>query len=360
VDVEGTAAEPRSTLRTPAASYAAVSYLPQALACRLVGTFSSRPVLQLYGMRLFNLLFYAAMLALALAYAPFGKRVLLSVGALPMAIHQAASASPDAFTHGSALLALALLLRITLRGDYRRRELLAVVALAVATALTKPIYLFLFLVPARALLGPRSRAHAARAAGLVLLSLGAAAAALAARRIAPEALSWPHGQANALQQLSVLSADPAAFLHAVWRTVRADGLFYAESIVGYLGWVDTQLPAALVAIAWAGLLLVAWTDGPYPALPDLRLKGLLVGVALAVLGALFAIGFVAWTPSGADVVHGIQGRYMIPVVPLFLFAWTRRRAATKPWHPVHDAALAAGLAAILTWSLIASAARYYV
>ena len=69
------------------------------------------------GARIGNLLFFVAVLYLALRIAPVCRPVLFCLALMPMTIHQAASASADGPTIASAFLLFAYVLHLAKRLD---------------------------------------------------------------------------------------------------------------------------------------------------------------------------------------------------------------------------------------------------
>ena len=65
-------------------------------------------------------------------------------------------------------------------------------------------------------------------------------------------------------------------------------------------------------------------DVPVPGLPQGRYR---VWCALAALlcAALAFAGCLVWTPTYYQTVYGFQGRYLLPVLPLFLLTCLPRR-----------------------------------
>ncbi len=42
-------------------------------------------------------------------------------------------------------------------------------------------------------------------------------------------------------------------------------------------------------------------------------------ICLVIFGALMFSMLLAWTPKSSNMVQGVQGRYMLPLLPVFLF-----------------------------------------
>ena len=83
-------------------------------------------------------------------------------------------------------------------------------------------------------------------------------------------------------------------------------------------WVLAALPAAVAMPPFRRRMF------PWPGLPQGRYR---VWCALAALlcAALAFAGCLVWTPTYYQTVYGFQGRYLLPVLPLFLLTCLPRR-----------------------------------
>jgi hypothetical protein len=99
-------------------------------------------------------------------------------------------------------------------------------------------------------------------------------------------------------------------------TLDKDGTVLAQHLVGVLGWLSIMLPDWCYDYGWVAMILAAFAcaldeSGPRLATAGWRLLILVVcflGVALAL--------YVTWTPVGAPLIEGLQGRYFIPLLLL--------------------------------------------
>ena len=230
----------------------------------------------------------------------------------------------DGGAFAAALMATALSLRALLRpaGSFAGQQSLWLTL----GALTKPPNLALILLPLMAPLG-RSAVRWARLGAIVLPAVAVA-------------LLWSlHSEADT----------------ATWRMVEITGeaeeAFDPAIKLGHLLENPLDLPAAFVAtlmqedyrglwvqaIGVLGLFDTVLRDWTYPLLTALLLGTFLVRIPfergaririaavacliiLAYGAGLYLIGYLVFTPQGASVVWGIQGRYFAPVLPLLAIA----------------------------------------
>ena len=348
------------------------SYLAQALGIRLARAQGKNfYTMLLYG-RLANLILYLLLAALAVWLAPTSLRGLFAcVALLPMPLQLAASLSPDAAVLGLVFSFTALCLR--LRGEkavWWQKILLIVLGglTAPGKAIYLPVILLCLLIPAENLtydenptvkfLGEELPGGCCiHAATLVLafcfwLAANLNAVAYAARDMNTTVLVTAAAAAVALLVLALtaylkLHKRPKVFFwckvaFAAVLVVGAVGGVYAVSHMGggldpdqltmtypngdsiwtfSFGYICRNIPATvkllLRTLPEQGALwlqgLLGTTLGE-PIVYRIDVSWLLgVGLLLAVLAAA-----LNWTPINYQTIFGLQGRYLLPILPLAL------------------------------------------
>jgi uncharacterized membrane protein len=128
------------------------------------------------------------------------------------------------------------------------------------------------------------------------------------------------GYVNAGDQVQFVLQNPLSFLGAMYETLSEQGDWILREAIGVFGWDDTTLPLlvyfAFIAIA-AAVLYHAIVRAVLILTP-LQIAVVLGVVVLTVL-SLVASLYVVWTPVGADRIEGVQGRYLIGLMPLAVF-----------------------------------------
>jgi hypothetical protein len=342
------------------AVYVPVFYLPAALGLELGRLAGGGPLRALLRARLVNAVTFLGLGALALGLARAGRGLLFLTLSLPMTVWLAGSVSPDGLLIATAALAAAALTRT---GDGARWPVgLAAAGIALMGA-AKPCYLpmALALLAAPDRLG-RPWLDRRRLLFVVAVALpGLAWAAVAALLVAvpftrapylPGPL-WPGDPARVFAstdvgaQLLVLARGPWRLLTlpvaSLWGGLRVQAMMTA----GVLGTLDLVLPslwyqaAGLAALAAAG---ADWLRGAECG------RGVgwagAAAIALGVAGsvqAIYLLQYLSWTPVGATLIEGVQGRYFLPLLPFVGVALAASRRA--PWP--RAAALAGVLPVLL-------------
>jgi uncharacterized membrane protein len=125
-------------------------------------------------------------------------------------------------------------------------------------------------------------------------------------------------------QISFITNNPIKYVKTIVRTVRIENENWAIMYIGKLGWLDTALPVVIYNSFLAVVIFVALINQR----PDLTLNikermVLLVVSGISFVGVITAL-YVIWTPVGAKYIEGVQGRYLIPIVPVFIVSFYNR------------------------------------
>lgn len=325
------------------AGYTPVPYLPQIAAALLTRAIPVRPVITFYLGRLFNAIAYIAIIALAIRTTPVLRWLFAASGLLPMALYLAASWSPDAMTIAASFLFTAALLR----GSRNSRDLALLAAAGAFVGLCKPAY---FLIALLALAIP-----AVRGSGrAIIIAASAAGVAVAmwnaARAFAPVR---PDAHVDSAAQMDCLRRDPARFGEALMSEARVRGLDYVRQAVGRLGLLDVWLPEAIVWAELLLLLLCAWTG---TAMIPAPVRVFAAIAALLTIGGIALSTYIGWTPPCARQIDGLQGRYLLPIVPLMFLVIGAPLIRREPMARLSLAAVATVANGI---ALAAVTSRYY-
>jgi Predicted membrane protein (DUF2142) len=320
------------------AQYGPLLYPPQMIGI-LLGRLTDLSVAQtLVLARLVNGLASCLIGCLALAICRRGRALMFATLLLPMTLSELGSASQDALLITLSLLAVAIASRVLTEERPAHAGEFAVFALIVmATTLARPSQIALALLTP-AFVTPPFVAWRDQAWGKKALIAAVAAAPIAV---------WMHLLATLMppvpDNLSVslqfehLLADPLKLPAVMARSFITQRWWLTESVIGLLGWVDTAMPrwyymAAVVALAFA--LVVPGNRGPVLR-PALLAIVTVAGLVTAVCYALY----LSWTPLDQPTINGLQGRYILPVLPLL--AWPipgygarLERVLALAWYPV--------------------------
>ena len=297
-----------------------VMYIPQALGLaigRLLGGNFAR--IFLTG-RLFNLLFYTVCVYWAIRLTPKYKMLFVMVGAMPMAIHQAASFSYDAFNIGGILLLLAAVFRARDgEGKITIREfgLTALIGLLLMPAKPThvPLLLVYLLIPAERFESKKQRwlwigtAWAVTVTAVLLIQMRSIFA-LGTPGEGP-ATNW-EGKQN--YTIAYALAHPAEAIKIYWNTIRLNGkeLLLYQPIGSVMAGFSMIIPGKYIKIYLVMLILCVLRRENQEATITWKSRAIFLGCDALIVLLTMTTMFLAWTSVGQETIQGLQGRYFIP------------------------------------------------
>lgn len=308
-------------------AYSPFAYLPQIVLVFLGRVFDMPSVALLYLARLGSLVSFIILMYLAIRLSPIAKWPFTVIGLLPMSVFISSMASSDAATIGSVALFVAIIFRLVVSKESVTRMQFAMLAGAVLfMVLTKIINIVL--LPSVLLLLFRRGAKTQRVRlSLVvsaLIALGVMAGvcwqAAVTGSINDTVANLPQNVVPT-DQIKLMIESPQKFLFALWNTyfyAWGDSIYY--SLIGTFGWADTPMAVPFVILGYVALALTFLTNRGGDARYVEHL-GILprLGIALVCIGYFLAINaamYIYYSPVDFNIVVGVQGRYLIPLLLL--------------------------------------------
>ncbi len=316
-----------------------LAYLPQAIGISLARLMGLSSLWLITLGKLFNLLFYTGMVTLAISIIPKAKKLMAGTALLPMCLHLAGSMSYDVFVLSCAFVYTALIVSMKEHGISRARLIAAAVIIGIL-APCKLIYSLLLIAVVSLVPAKEAGQHERRAfAALVIFSVILAAASMYAVNAGTigsyasadeRVISWAEEAQG--YTVSYLLHRPFELMGICYRSVMMKTGFWFSTMFGiYLGNMDPVLnvPYPVIGLYAAGLLIIA--AGSELRLPAFS-KGVYAFTFAAVAAALMGSMLIAYTPMSSVYIEGVQGRYLLPVLPLLLMCipgdWISLREGT--------------------------------
>ena len=242
-----------------------------------------------------------------------------------MFLIEAGSALVDAVTFGLCFLATTWLLSLKRSSEkFSRAEIFGLIFLSVMLAFAKSVYgtilLLYFLIPRER--GGSSVKFFALGAVLLLLNVFTSLAWMeisSAAGAAPATSSQYLGvDVDIAARKNFLVEHPLEFFGMVIDTIGVGAIYYLISSIGVLGVngdIFLPVPFYLTYIFW---LTVVTLHGELKLTFRERVV-MFGGFALTTL-TFFVFEYLIWAKSGSEYIQGVQGRYFIPLAPMFLCA----------------------------------------
>ncbi len=305
-----------------------LAYVPQALGITVARMLHLNSIWLAYLGRFFNLFFFVAITTLAMKRLPFGKEVLFGVALLPMTLHLSASFSYDVMIMGCFFYFVSVCLDLAYEKETVGRKDVAVLMILMAVAgPCKMIYGVLMglclLIPVKKFGG---WARWALSATAVAGAWGIAMVLINSRLIAnlatasDQVVEWA-GEAG--YSVNFLLHNPGKVIQMVYQTILWQAQTHHLTMVGaYLGNMDQGLDVPYVLVVFFTFCLMALAlrkPGESLILSGGRRIWVFV-VCGTCVAAAFGSMLIAWTPVSSQVISGVQGRYFLPFLPVFLMA----------------------------------------
>ncbi|SEU15380.1 DUF2142 domain-containing protein [Paenibacillus sp. NFR01] len=285
------------------------------------------PINYVYGGRIFNLAFFLTCCYYAIKNIPFFKNGLFLLCLMPMTMILASSLSYDAIIIGTIFLYLSFVLKLIYSDDVKsisKKNLYALIVFSVLLIQFKQVYFPLLLL---VLLIPLSKFRDKKQKYTwisIIVSSGVLAYLLWTGLMKLILRGSVVADTNAGEQIHFILTSPFSYVHILLHTFKTGLLFYLNSFIGNLGWLDTNFPVVFIVVYFV-LLLAAFLFNDHPG--KVRIKGRDKGL-FAILGILVVVLiesalYITWTSIpeiggvGNPVVSGVQGRYFIPVSLVF-------------------------------------------
>jgi uncharacterized membrane protein len=128
-------------------------------------------------------------------------------------------------------------------------------------------------------------------------------------------------------QIAFLKSHPGVIPSIVYRSIVFGWKPLITTSIGVLGWLDTLMPSWYYWMGTAAFLiaLVADRRAVSPQSGRITLAGWSAIVVFTVFTYISI--YLTWMGVGASDVLGVQGRYLLPGVPLMAWLLPARRAA---------------------------------
>lgn len=311
------------------ALYAPVSYAPQAFSIFILRKLNLPPLFIFYGARLFTLLFWVFFIFLSIQIIPIYKWLMVLLALLPMSIYTNMSLSADVITNLLSFLLIALIFKHTLSGKKFEKQdywlfILLTVLVASAKLVYTPIIILFALIPVNKFKSTRSYFLEFG----ILLLIGFVTALFWSNYINQLYLTYSDYNPNFRDGIDLIKGADVhkqlnyilshglyifkVFAHSIYRSFS----MYYYSYIGTFGWLDTKLPAGVISISYLLIFFIAIVENPKTIKLNLTQRLITLGTFIIIIALVLLSQHLSWDPVGGDRIVTIQGRYLIPALPL--------------------------------------------
>lgn len=294
------------------------------------------PVITYYLGRVFNLIGFILLAVVSVRFTPIIKKGFMVMAIMPITTHLAASYSYDAFILGISMLLTALLLKAI-----KSHELLSwkmITGIIIVTVLLAPCKVIYSLIVVLAFFIPSERFVTKKQEILFKVLVPLAAIAVIAIIKLPTLLSMMGvgdigdsadnlvkrgNEEGRYWTFTGFISKPSTAFMILMNTlmVQSDG-YIISGIGGSLAWFQDNIvsPDYLVFPMLLVVLATSIKSEDDPAAISKSRRLILASVVIVGFFAVLMSLLTGWTFDTENVILGVQGRYMLPLLPLFLLA----------------------------------------
>ncbi len=298
-------------------NYPFLIYLPQALGI-VIGRILGLPAMGvfLFG-RILNALVCVAALFGIVKIMPGKKWMLLLLFCSPMALYLFGSYSPDALTNVVALFFISLVfLYARMNRAFTKQDVAVLLFAGWLLALSKinivPLALLFAIIPCQRFGSPRNK-FLFLLGGLIII--GATLGIW--NSMAPITPGGVREGVKPISQLLYVVLNPFYFIQTLANTFAKLWFYYLDGWFGVFSWLDASMPQlALLLYLIVLVFLAGLQDDSFVVSKQEKWVAALTW--LISIALTFLILYMVWTEYQSDLVLGVQGRYLIPLMPLLL------------------------------------------
>ena len=293
-------------------------YIPQVLGVLIARIFKMSFFGVFYLGRLTNLIFYVLCVFYAIKIVNEFKLPFFIIGLLPMSIHQAASFSYDVFINGISMIFIAYLIRILYE---KKKDIIALsitgILLAPAKYIYFPIVLLVFLALPEHYGWKKAKGYII-ASGIFIIGIAMIILFGHDELLKPagqsEVLNW-EGQHN--YTISFIFEHPQQTVKIFQNSLINKGEYYFFSMIGQrLSGLTLFLPKWYISVFILILMASVLYSNKRSWSPKWPHRGIFLFVIISVILLCMLSMFLLYTSNFRDVIEGVQGRYLIPLIPL--------------------------------------------
>lgn len=295
-------------------------FLPQAFGLKISKLLNFSLVEGFYFGRIMALLSSVVIIFYAIKIAPFGKNIFLMVSLLPMTVQQLASFSYDALHISLVLFFIAYILKASQEESLllSNRKIVIIFLLSIIALNIKFGYfllsLLIFMIPVEKF--KTMKKYLIITFSFVLVN---GLSFFMFYKIFQPPLIWKDGVTIVNEQINFVLSYPLKFIMAVFTSINDHLYYYFESSIGIPGHFTKSFPGLLYLLIFLGLFIfISKSKENRSNLFNLKQRLVILVSFLSTFFLIFFVLYLNWTPVSAYKVDGVQGRYLLSILPLLI------------------------------------------
>lgn len=298
-----------------------ITYFPSYLGIWF-GGLTDYPAWAFYGGRLFGFIFFGICLIVSTRLAGKYKWLIYGYAVLPMVLQQSTIVGYDVMLCSLSPILFGLTINLLERENMNWKIFAGLMISTLLYVMVKPGYYLVVLLP-MIVLWMKTKKYILKkpvviAAIVLMIVIGGA---LFVKKMMISTEYNGEKLISGKYQMEILKDDPGYFTKVLADTWEAKRVFYIESSLGYFGWLDYRYDLYGYLLVF-GLFLYLCSHS-FGLVKKNILDWLSIIMVLGmVIGSYVLIHFMFWlywTEVGSSVVEGVQGRYLLPLMPFLIW-----------------------------------------
>lgn len=298
-----------------------ITYFPSYLGIWF-GGLTDYPAWAFYGGRLFGFIFFGICMIVSTRLAGKYKWLIYGYAVLPMVLQQSTIVGYDVMLCSLSPILFGLTINLLEREKMNWKIFAGLMISTLLYVMVKPGYYLVVLLP-MIVLWMKTKKYILKkpvimAAIVLMIVIGGA---LFVKKMMISTGYNGEKLISGKYQMKILKQDPGYFTKVLADTWKAKRVFYIESSLGYFGWLDYRYDLYGYLLVF-GLFLYLCSHS-FGLVKKNILDWLSIIMVLGmVIGSYVLIHFMFWlywTEVGSSVVEGVQGRYLLPLMPFLIW-----------------------------------------
>lgn len=305
-----------------------IGTLPGLLLAKLI---TKAPIIFMYLGRLSNIIISMILLYNAIKMMPFGKKILLLASIIPIAIEGFSTLSSDGFTIAICYFFIAYILNLAFNKEIKilskkHKIFIGVVSCIVACCkiVYFPLVLLILIIPKEKYGGLKEKVKEDILVIFLTLLIN-----ITWLTFGFSILNSRSGESGMQMVIEALK-NPIKFGQMILYTINNNMDKYLLSAFGnQLEWGEEIFGVPFVIGFIALTMFITLTDESIKNKLSNKQKIVLGIVIIMIIGLIFCSLYVQWTQIESPEIQGIQGRYLIPIMPILLLLLGDIRAKSE-------------------------------
>ncbi len=288
-----------------------IMYLTSALGLKTASLFSQNPKTMFYFGRFFNLIAYILLCFFAIRLTPVFKYPFMFTALFPMSIFEGMSFSADSFNNGFSFLFFAFVFKLIFdKQEMTKKDLTILSIFSVIGPLCKsliyPVFLYIFLPPP-----VKDLRFKNKFVYIIPLMLLTVAVCYMWIKISPVNI---HPDYPVINDVTYIFKEPSEVIYRIYNTTSITFINMLFFSVCLLGWEAIKLPVFCYYLTFGAFIIMFFGLNEKVKL-NIRIIALFSFILMYFI--IQYTHLIFWSPVNHPYVIGFQGRYLIPLYPLF-------------------------------------------